>query len=74
MDFERVQHLEYICDGGLVGALRLGKARAVDAVADLVIDRRVPAIDLGAQRLGIEIEIIAGQMIECGVEDVQDIG
>src|SRR5262245_21665543 len=60
--------------GGLVGGLRLGEAAAVDAVVDVGIDEVVEAVDLGPQRLRVEVGALSPDAVELAVEHADDFG
>ncbi len=59
----------------LVLVLRGGEAGAIDAVVDGAIDALVEAVDLGSQRLGIQIgQPARGERVEIAVQHAQDLG
>ena len=62
-----VERVEQVAEGLLVGGLRGGEAGPIDAVVHVRIDQVVDAVDLGAQRLRVEVGAHIGVRVERGV-------
>jgi hypothetical protein len=69
-----VERLEHRVVGRVVGGLGLGKAAAVYTVIDLRIDEIVDAVDLGSQRFGIIVCVVARDAAELAVQHANDLG
>ena len=61
-------------DVTFVNRLIGGKSRLVDTIVDVVVDVGVDLVDGLAQELGIEVETIAGQLVEGRVEHSDQFG
>ncbi|MNE30624.1 hypothetical protein D3C80_1241530 [compost metagenome] len=53
--------------------MRGGKACAVHAIVHRRIDACVELIDGGAQRLRVEVQVVAGHAVKCAVEHADDL-
>lgn len=61
--------------GLFIGGLRGGVADAVGSQVDGRVNALVPAVDGGAQRLGVEVEFgVRGEVVEGAVEHANDLG
>jgi len=68
-----VERVEDIAKGLLVGRLGGGKAGSIDAVIDVRVDQLVEAVDLGTQALRIVVSARVGKVIECRVENANNL-
>ncbi len=71
--FQVVQFVEHFVKCSLVGFLRSGKTCAIHAVVHRRVDALVQRFDGRAQRLWVQVERIAGQLVERAVEDADDL-
>ncbi|MNE02891.1 hypothetical protein D3C81_727100 [compost metagenome] len=71
--FQMIQFGKHLIKSLLIGRLRSGKACPVHAIVDRRIDPLVKRLNLPAQRFGIQVQAIAGQLVESRVEDANDL-
>ena len=72
--FQPVERVEEWDDGSLVGGLSGGEPRPVNSVVQSVVDPGVHGIDVGSQRLGIEVTGSRAYAVESRTEDADDVG
>src|SRR6202049_3592521 len=63
-----------MAEGLVVGRLRGGEARTIDAVVHVLVDEGVDAIDLGAQRSRVIVFLRVRELVERGIEHADDLG
>ena len=57
----------------LVSLLGSGKAAAIDAVVDILIDHGVDRVDRSAERLRVEIECRIAKVVELAIQHADDL-
>ncbi|MNP63557.1 hypothetical protein D3C76_1589670 [compost metagenome] len=67
-----IQLGKHVIEGFFICLLRRGKPGAVHAVVYGRVNPFVQRIDLAAQRRRVEVQVIAGQVIEGAVEHADD--
>ena len=70
--FQHVEGVKHSVKCVCIGRLHRGKAGAVDAVVDILINQSVDCIDFAAQGFGIEIAAFRAGAVESGVEHADD--
>ncbi len=66
--FNLIERIEKIAKCLLIGRLRGGKARAINAVIDIRLDQVIEAIDFGAQVLRIIVSAHIGEVLKGRIE------